>query len=91
MLKVGSTTTYHSAQRDNRIAVTLLGYRLTHHGNFECPRRTNNVQLVFTDTVALERVNRTLKQMFYDKTIPTPNDERKASRNRVELPLCSRY
>jgi hypothetical protein len=49
------------------------------------------VQLVFTDTVALERINGTLEQMLYDKTIPTPNDERKAPRNRVKLPLCSRY
>jgi hypothetical protein len=91
MLKVGSTTPYHGPQRDNRIAVTLLGYRLTHHGDFECPGRTNNVQLIFTDTVAFERVNGALEQMLYDKTIPTPNDERKAPRNRVKLPLCSRY
>jgi hypothetical protein len=49
------------------------------------------MQLIFTDTVALERVNGTLEQMLYDKTIPTPNDERKASRNRVKLPLGSRY
>jgi hypothetical protein len=49
------------------------------------------VQLIFTDTVAFERVNGALEQMLYDKTIPTPNDERKAPRNRVKLPLCSRY
>jgi hypothetical protein len=52
------TAADNRAERNNRVAITTLCDRLTHHRYFEGTGCSDNVKLIFADAMTLERIDR---------------------------------